>query len=330
VRKKATSGSGDPVVPFTASRDADRTIEALTATCAALLQVVQSLKGENFVPVVPSLSLHQQGPPRAARPLTLRELIDAFLESKAKVKRSPRYLRQLKTILKRFQKGRSAKPAGLVTLSDVEKWLDSQPWGARTRLGASRDVRTLYAWGIKRGLVDLNPAAGVELEACDRKGKIHIHTPQEVRKVLETARQVDPQVCRLLAVRYFAGVRSSEASRLREEDIRDGWIEVPANKSKTRSRRLVQIQPALKAYMDLTPPLVALRTDRVRQTVKAAGVVWNSNVTRHSFVSYHLAAFRSSSETALQAGHSEEILFRHYREMVSQEQAREFWAIRPG
>jgi len=61
----------------------------------------------------------------------------------------------------------------------------------------------------------------------------------------------------------------------------------------------------------------------------AKGVPWPSNVTRHSFVSYHLAHFGSAAKTALEAGHSEAMLFAHYRELVTPEAAAEFWAIRP-
>lgn len=46
-------------------------------------------------------------------------------------------------------------------------------------------------------------------------------------------------------------------------------------------------------------------------------------------MSYHLAAFESAAKTALEAGHSEQMLFNHYRAVVTQETALEFWSIRP-
>ena len=63
--------------------------------------------------------------------------------------------------------------------------------------------------------------------------------------------------------------------------------------------------------------------------VRAAGVEWPHNVTRHTWASYHLAQFGSAARTAIQAGHTETVLFRHYRELVTPEAAREFWSIRP-
>lgn len=60
-----------------------------------------------------------------------------------------------------------------------------------------------------------------------------------------------------------------------------------------------------------------------------SGILWPHNVTRHTFCSYHLAAFGSAAQTALEAGHSEAILFTHYRELVTPEAASKFWSIRP-
>ena len=68
-----------------------------------------------------------------------------------------------------------------------------------------------------------------------------IHTPEEVRMVLETARKADPDILRHLAVRYFAGVRSAEAHRMVEANILldRGFIEVPTIKAKTRGTAMI-------------------------------------------------------------------------------------------
>ena len=72
-----------------------------------------------------------------------------------------------------------------------------------------------------------------------------------------------------------------------------------------------------------------MRTDRVRQAVKASGVRWPHNVTRHSFVSYRLADLANAGQVALEAGTSEAMVFRHYREVTTAPEAAAFWSIRP-
>ena len=144
-----------------------------------------------------------------------------------------------------------------------------------------------------------------------------IHSPEEVAKVLETARRLDPDVCRHLALRYFAGLRRSEAAALGEEHLRAEYVEVPAEKAKTRRRRLVPIRPALRAWLAVGGSL-PLRdgNPRLAAVATASGVPWPRNAPRHSFCSYHLAEFQSAAQTALEAGHSEQMLFAHYRELV--------------
>jgi hypothetical protein len=57
----------------------------------------------------------------------------------------------------------------------------------------------------------------------------------------------------------------------------------------------------------------------------AAGISWGHDILRHSFCSYHLARHHSPGKTAMEAGRSEAVLVRHYRELVTPAAAAEFW-----
>jgi integrase len=113
-------------------------------------------------------------------------------------------------------------------------------------------------------------------------------------------------------------------------------IEVPALKAKTASRRFVQIQDNLAAWLELhigragkvCPPNLRklLESDREAAGLKS----WPNNALRHSFASYHLAHFQNAAKLALELGHtSQDLIFRHYRELVKPEQAAKYWNIRP-
>lgn len=43
--------------------------------------------------------------------------------------------------------------------------------------------------------------------------------------------------------------------------------------------------------------------------------LWPPNAMRHSFVDYHAAAFGYPARTAMETGHSVEVLHRHYRQL---------------
>ena len=51
---------------------------------------------------------------------------------------------------------------------------------------------------------------------------------------------------------------------------------------------------------------------------------WRQNGLRHSFISYRVALTGDVPRTALEAGHSPKMIFRHYREVV-EEQATKVW-----
>lgn len=67
--------------------------------------------------------------------------------------------------------------------------------------------------------------------------------------------------------------------------------------------------------------------DKVRRKAK---VQWAGDIMRHSYGSYHLAHYEDAAKTSLQMGHIRaDVLFNHYRDLVSREQASEFWGIFP-
>ena len=64
---------------------------------------------------------------------------------------------------------------------------------------------------------------------------------------------------------------------------------------------------------------------------KAAGIAkWKHNALRHSFASYHMAAFENAASTALELGHHDSrVTFEHYRELVKPADAQLYWQIVP-
>jgi len=111
-----------------------------------------------------------------------------------------------------------------------------------------------------------------------------------------------------------------------------GFVEVPAFKAKTRQRRIVELSQNAKAWLSLGGPLPPVNQKEWLTWVRRkAGIIdWPQDALRHSFASYHLAKHGSADLTATQLGHrSTDMLFRHYRELVTKDDAEKFWAISP-
>ena len=272
-------------------------------------------------------ALHGAARPDAA--LTVGELLDEFTTAKERAGRSVRYLRQMRTAINSVLREQRRRAVATVTTRELETAFAALEVSPRTVKSYLSDVRTLLGFAVRRGYLARNAAAPIDAPRCLPKPPA-LHTPAEVRRILATARESHPAFCRTLAVRYFSGLRSAEAFRLSAADIRGDYIEVTAAKSKTRRRRLVPIAPNLRAWLALEGELHTGRTSGLALRIATrAGVPWPGNVTRHSFCSYHLAHFGNAGRTALEAGHSEQMLFAHYRELVTKEAAAEFWAIGP-
>jgi hypothetical protein len=67
----------------------------------------------------------------------------------------------------------------------------------------------------------------------------------------------------------------------------------------------------------------------MRNAAADARIKWKQNALRHSFISYRLAVVQDVNRVALEAGTSPQMIFRHYRELATPEQAQTWFAITP-
>ena len=86
------------------------------------------------------------------------------------------------------------------------------------------------------------------------------------------------------------------------------------------------LQPIAKAAGPVVEKELRYSHEAARQR---AGIKWQTNCMRHSFASYRLAATQNAPQTALESGHNQAVLFRHYREVIRPAIAERFFSIRP-
>ena len=100
------------------------------------------------------------------------------------------------------------------------------------------------------------------------------------------------------------------------------------------ARRVIPIPDKLAAWLQPLPRRgkVLPHQSLHRQTTALArslGMDWPGNVLRHSFISYRIAVVKSADQVALEAGNSAAIIFKHYRELVTEDVATEWFPILP-
>ena len=96
--------------------------------------------------------------------------------------------------------------------------------------------------------------------------EILFYTPNELRALLESA---EGSMRAVIAIGGLAGLRTAELLRLDWEDVWHvpGHIEISSGKSKTRQRRLVEMCPALSAWLE---PFRSLERGKLSDTTEDA------------------------------------------------------------
>jgi integrase len=164
------------------------------------------------------------------------------------------------------------------------------------------------------------------------------YRPGEFRALLEAA---EGPMRAVIALQGLAGLRLEEALRMTWENVFNipGHIEITAQNAKTRRRRLVEVCPALAAWLE---PFREMEGRVWTQTATLNGYVSafsrlreplkipsRRNGLRHAFCSFHLALHSNENLTAAQAGSSPTMLHGHYKGLATKAEAEKWFAVKP-
>ena len=268
------------------------------------------------------------------RSCTLNELVISFLQGKESERNGHRYLRDLRNRLKHFQNIFGQQIIATITSQQCDDWLRRLPLAPGSRNNYRRVLNTFFSYAVKRGYCTDNPMTHVaNAKVIDKP--VEVLTPEQTENLLRNASE---ELLPWIAIGAFAGLRAAELSRLdwKEIHLERNFIEVSAAKSKTASRRLVTILPNLHSWLApraQTQGAIMLPNlgEKMKALRKVAGIDhWPQNGLRHSYASYHLAKFQDAAALALQMGHkTTSMLFAHYREVVTPQDAEKYWNILP-
>jgi integrase len=291
------------------------------------------------------LSRHPAGLPRK----TVREVLNEMLAAKETAGISEPYAKELRLRLGQFADSFGV-PISAVSSKQIQEWLTNREVSGRTQNNYRRLISTLFKFAIRRGYLpkDHDELSGVD-KIRDSGGEIEVFTPEELRKlfaacltpVQERGKWRDREsMIPYLAIAAFCGLRSAEIARLDWSEIHltgpEHFIEVKAAKAKTASRRTVPIPDNCASWLaplaEKAGPVCPFeRPDKqcFQYLGPAAKVEWKHNALRHSFISYRLAVIKNVHQVSLEAGNSPQMVFAHYRQLVTETQATEWFGIVP-
>lgn len=244
-----------------------------------------------------------------------------------------------------------------IAAADIEARMQARKWAPKTWnnvrgcFGAFFD----FCADPRRGWVASSPIAEIEPRKVVR-GIPQIETAARIAELfafLETHTGGLRQPHRpgflvpYFALATFAGIRpaipSGEVCKIGRAlalgsekqkivDLEVGVIRLAPALAKTDCVRQVKIRPNLAAWLVRYPldefPIIIPNLQALVTAVRKRFEL-GDDVLRHTFISMHVAAFKSVGEAALEAGNSESIIRIHYLNLVSEAEAAAFWAIAP-
>ena len=249
-------------------------------------------------------------------------------------------------------------PVEALRAEDVASFLDR--WRTpRSRDGMAGRLRAALRWGAGEGLCDPRLAEAVPRTPVP-SGEPSFFLPDRVERIFRAAEAHPGKAAGaagvVLALGFFAGVRSVEIARASWEDLDlpGAVLRIPRPKGWTNGMRprLVELERNAAAWLGRWRDWIAARrggrppsgpmvpkprlfSGWKKAWLEPAGDSWGrgagANVMRHTYATMHVGAFRNAAATALNLGHgrSVDVLEGHYRGLVARAVAERYWKIMP-
>jgi len=268
---------------------------------------------------------------------------ESFLAAKQNKGLSVLHTGKLRAHLTHFAK-RFPGSLDRVARGEFEAWLNGLGLSARSWNNLRASVVSLYRFARAEGYV------GAALCGPERTSKrkalvtVETYTPDELKRLLAV---VEDRWLPAVVMQAFCGLRPEEVCPqpftgkpgLKWGAVlwQKGKIDVPPAVSKTRRRRFaVLTEPAAEFLRPWSSMAADVRIapseqfhSQIPRWVKASGVKWRRDGLRHSYASYRLALTQNMPALALEMGNSVAMLQTHYLDLKHEDEAAEWFGIRP-
>lgn len=267
--------------------------------------------------------------------VTVAQALKEFLA--AKTKAGKQVATDHASIFTSIRDDLGALELGSVGSRQLDAWLAKRE-NPVSRNTYRKRVVSLWRWSQRRGYLprDARTEAEMTERAHEDAPEIGIISAKTFEALLVYFRANHLELLGALVVAGFGGLRRAEVHAQSWADIslEKGHLRVTKGKRGTPARRLVPLAPAAVEWLMLCPERKGalcdgLAMDRIRLIARNAGFDLPENCFRHSYISHRVAATGDIPRVSLDAGNSPKEINRHYRELVSEAEGKEWFEITP-
>lgn len=249
-------------------------------------------------------------------------------------------IKRYQNYLGQFSKAFPGRSVSEIDENQVIDWLQSLKVGRKAMNPLTKDnyrkfLKTFFIWCVRKRYLLENPMERVPVFKAI-ENPVEILTLDEGRKLFEANK--DQACIGRLALEAFAGLRFSSAKVISKQDLifEEKGIHLPADKIKTRKRVYVDgFTENLWQWLEVAPDSCWRMKPRQYQEAKRhaflrANIRHPRNCLRHSFCTYHIAAFKDVGKTATLLCHTSlDMLNRHYRGNAIERDGKAWFQIIP-
>lgn len=270
-------------------------------------------------------------PAPAPAGITLRAAIEEMLAAKRVAGLRKISIAALRRLLGQFAKGREDVSLASLTVTDLERWLETLKHKPSTRQSNIGRLSSLFSYHVRRGNLTENPVRKLERVRVEYIAPT-VLTPEQAEKLLSVT---PPRLRAHVIIGLFAGIRPGELKALTWKAVCLETKTVRVDFAKTRRRRIVPLEPCAVALLsalpdkagNITPPTGTVRRFKRRASRVLGFAQWPSDLLRHTAASYLLALHGDAGKVSARLGNSSAILLTHYHQPVKKADCDRFWQI---
>ncbi|HND62984.1 MAG TPA: tyrosine-type recombinase/integrase [Opitutaceae bacterium] len=242
-------------------------------------------------------------------------------------------------------------PLPELTKQNLYDWLHGLALAPRTKKNYRMVLAELLSYAKQKRYLVANPFEEFtrqDIKEIEGTGgefrQPAILTPRDAKKLLTIAfKHPEWDLGAAVVLGLFGGIRTEELKRLTWDAVRldedQPFVVIGPEIAKKRRIRNVPLPPCAVAWLKRWPRGAKVTRSshandyqkHFKKLCAEAEINWDANAMRHSFGSYHYAAYGNSIETARILGHKTDdaVLFAHYRALATKEQGLAYFEIYP-